>query len=137
MQKTRPILLVEDDQVDALTVKRILREVRIENHLEIVTDGEQALDYLRNADNPRPAFILLDLNMPRMDGIECLQILKNDDNLKSLPVIVITTSKGRHDIEDCFRLGVAGYMVKPIDNQKFVEIVTVINRYWTLSEVPS
>lgn len=136
MLNSRPILLIEDDQVDVLTIKRIMKEIRIENRLEVVADGEQALAYLRNPDNHRPAIILLDLNMPRMNGIDFIQVLKSDDALKMIPVIVITTSKGEPDIEDCFRLGVAGYMAKPVNYQKFVEIITVVVRYWSLSELP-
>ena len=141
MKNSPRILLVEDDEVDALTVRRILGEIAVGTRavgtrLDIVSDGEQALAFLRNPANPRPDIILLDLNMPRMNGIEFLEIAKSDDDLKMIPVVVVTTSKGGPDIEDSFRLGAAGYMAKPVDYQEFVEIVTLVDRYWTLSELP-
>lgn len=136
MKNSRRILLIEDDQVDALTVKRILGELNAGDRLDTVNDGEQALEFLQDAAQPRPSIILLDLNMPRMNGIEFLQIVKNDDSLKVIPVVVVTTSKGGQDIADSFELGVAGYMTKPVDYQKFVEIITTIDRYWSLSELP-
>ena len=136
MRNSRRILLIEDDQVDALTVKRILGELNAGDRLNIVSDGEQALEFLQDSAQPRPSIILLDLNMPRMNGIEFLQIVKNDDSLKVIPVVVVTTSKGGQDITDSFRLGVAGYMTKPVNYQKFVEIITTIDRYWSLSELP-
>jgi len=136
MKNSRRILLIEDDQVDALTVKRILRELSAGDRLDIVSDGEQALEFLKDPVQPRPSIILLDLNMPRMNGIEFLQIVKNEESLKMIPVVVVTTSKGGQDIADSFGLGVAGYMVKPVNYQKFVEIITTIDRYWSLSELP-
>ena len=136
MRNSESILLVEDDQVDALMVKRVLKEIKIGTRLDIVKDGEEALAFLRDPENGRPGIIVLDLNMPRMNGIEFLKIAKKDDNLKMIPVVVLTTSKGDQDKVDSFNLGVAGYMIKPVDYQKFVEIVTTIDRYWTLSELP-
>jgi CheY-like chemotaxis protein len=136
MRNSRRILLIEDDQVDTLTVKRILGELNAGDRLDIVSDGEQALEFLQDPAQPRPSIILLDLNMPRMNGIEFLRVVKNDDSLKVIPVVVVTTSKGGQDIADSFELGVAGYMTKPVDYQKFVEIITTIDRYWSLSELP-
>ncbi len=136
MRNSKPILLVEDDRVDAMTVKRALKELKITNKLDIVDDGEKALDFLRNSDNERPGIILLDLNMPRMNGIEFLQIAKKDDDLKKIPVVVLTTSKADEDKVASYNLGVAGYMIKPVDYSKFVEVVKTIDLYWTLSELP-
>lgn len=136
MRNARSILLVEDDQVDALTVKRVLQQIKVGNRLDIVKDGEEALTFLRDPANGKPGIILLDLNMPRMNGIEFLKIAKKDDNLKMIPVVVLTTSKGDQDKVDSFNLGVAGYMIKPVEYQKFLEILTTIDRYWTLSELP-
>jgi len=93
MKSLRTILLVEDDRVDAMTVKRAMKEINITNPLEIARDGEDALAYLRDERNERPCIILLDLNMPKMNGIEFLNILKQDPVLKRIPVIVLTTSK--------------------------------------------
>ncbi len=136
MRSSKPILLVEDDQVDAMTVKRALKEINVANRLEIVDDGEKALAFLQNSENERPGIILLDLNMPRMNGIEFLQIVKTDDSLQKIPVIVLTTSRADQDKIDSFKLGIAGYMVKPVDYRKFVEVVKTIDLYWTLSELP-
>lgn len=136
MRSSKPILLVEDDQVDAMTVKRALKEIKVTNRLDIVNDGEEALTFLKNSENKKPGIILLDLNMPKMNGIEFLQIAKKDESLKKIPVVVLTTSKGDQDKVDSFNLGVAGYMIKPVDYRKFVEVVRTIDLYWTLSELP-
>lgn len=129
-------MLVEDDQVDAMTVKRALKEIKVTNPVEIVENGEEALEYLQNDGNQKPGIILLDLNMPKMNGIEFLNVAKQDDNLKNIPVIVLTTSKEEQDKLDSFKLGVAGYMLKPVDYQQFVEVMKAIDLYWTLSELP-
>ena len=136
MRSSKPILLVEDDQVDAMTVKRALKEIRVTNRLDIVGNGEEALSFLRNPENEKPGIILLDLNMPKMNGIEFLKIAKKDKTLKRIPVVVLTTSKEEQDKVDSFDFGVAGYMLKPVDYTKFVEVVRTIDLYWTLSELP-
>jgi len=136
MKKQETILLVEDDTVDQLTVKRALRDINITNPLKITNNGEEALEYLRNEKNEIPGIILLDLNMPKMNGVEFLKIAKNDSRIKKIPVIVLTTSKEDRDRINTFDLGVAGYMVKPVAYRQFVEVIRTINLYWTLSELP-
>ncbi|MFH1118186.1 MAG: response regulator [Bacteroidota bacterium] len=136
MIKNKTILLVEDDTIDAMTVKRALKELNVLNPVDTVENGEEALEYLRNNKNELPGIILLDLNMPRMNGIEFLGIAKKDDNLKHIPVIVLTTSLEEIDRIDTFSLGVAGYMVKPVDYKQFVEVIKAIKLYWSLSELP-
>lgn len=136
MHTQKPILLVEDDQIDQKTIKRALEEIRVSNKLLIVNNGEEALTFLRNNDNPKPGIILLDLNMPRMNGIELLHILKQDNLLMQIPVVVLTTSEEERDKTESFKLSVAGYMAKPIDYVKFVDVMRSINQYWTLSEFP-
>ena len=136
MKDSRPILLVEDDIVDAMTVGRVFKDLKITNPLVHMTDGECALEYLKNNGNTQPCVILLDLNMPRMNGIEFLGIIKADEELRKIPVIVLTTSREEQDKIETFRLGVAGYMVKSIDYKKFVETMRVVDMYWTLSELP-
>ncbi len=136
MKSDKPVLLVEDDRVDAMTVERAFRDLHVTNPLNIVGNGEEALSYLRGPENVRPCVILLDLNMPRMNGIEFLKTIRHDADLRSLPVVVLTTSKEEQDKIESFNLGVAGYMVKPVDYQKFVEVVKTIDIYWTLSELP-
>ena len=133
----KPILLVEDDRVDAMTVKRALKDLKAMNELVHRVNGEQALEYLRNESNKKPCVILLDLNMPRMTGIEFLKIAKADEMLKKIPVIVLTTSEEEQDVVESFSLSVAGYIVKPVDYKKFVEAIRIIQLYWTLSELPN
>jgi len=136
MKSKKNILLVEDDRIDVMTVKRALKEINVTNKLDIVNNGEEAIEFLRDKNNDRPCIILLDLNMPRMNGIEFLRIAKQDDNIKRIPVVVLTTSKEEQDKVQSFDLGVAGYMAKPVDYQQFVEVIRTINLYWTLSELP-
>ncbi|MDY0091126.1 MAG: response regulator [Candidatus Vecturithrix sp.] len=136
MRSQKPILLVEDDHVDAMTVKRSLREINVVNQLLVAGNGEEGLQFLGNPDQEKPCIILLDLNMPKMNGIEFLQIVKNDARFKRIPVVVLTTSRNEQDRVESFNLGVAGYMVKPVDYQQFVDVVKTINLYWTLSEFP-
>jgi CheY-like chemotaxis protein len=136
MRTTKPILLVEDDQVDAMTVQRALKEIKVTNRLDIVGNGEEALTFLRDPGNEKPCIILLDLNMPRMNGIEFLRVAKQEPRLRRIPVVVLTTSREEQDKVDSFELGVAGYMVKPVGYQQFVETMKAIDLYWTLSELP-
>jgi CheY-like chemotaxis protein len=132
----KAILLVEDDQVDAMTVRRALNELHVTNQLDHMENGEDALRYLRDPNQNLPCIILLDLNMPIMNGIEFLQSVKADTNLKRLPVVVLTTSDEQKDKVETFELGVAGYMRKPVEYQQFVEIMRTIDAYWTISESP-
>ena len=132
----KPILLVEDDQVDVMTVKRALKEIKVTNPVVNLENGEAALKYLRDPKNEKPCIILLDLNMPIMNGIEFLQVMKHDDQLKRIPVIMLTTSEEQQDKIHSFDLGVAGYMAKPVDYRQFVEVMRTIDAYWTISEVP-
>jgi len=129
-------LLVEDDRIDAMTVKRALKDLKVTNQLVHTVNGEEALDYLRNESNKKPCVILLDLNMPKMNGIEFLKITKGEEGLKKIPVVVLTTSREEQDVTESFNLSVAGYIVKPVDYKRFVEAIRVLDLYWTLSELP-
>ena len=135
MRKDKPILLVEDDEIDQMTVKRALNDIHISNRLDIAGNGEEALEFLQDENNQKPGIILLDLNMPRMNGIEFLSVIKKDEILKRIPVIVLTTSVEEQDRVNSFDLGVSGYMHKPVDYSQFVEVVRTIDLYWTLSEL--
>lgn len=132
----KPILLVEDDQVDVMTVTRALKELHVTNPLVQKENGEEALAYLRDPANTMPCIILLDLNMPVMNGIEFLRVVKHDEVLKKTPVVVLTTSEEQQDKVNSFNFGVAGYMAKPVDYRQFVEVMRSINTYWTISEMP-
>ena len=136
MKNTKPILLVEDDLVDAMTVERAFSELGIDNRLVHLTDGRKAVNYLEDGKNEKPFFILLDLNMPNVNGLEFLKIVKTQDSLKKIPVIVLTTSAQQQDIHRSFKLGAAGYMLKNLNYVDFVETIKTVNLYWNLSELP-
>ena len=133
---SKPILLVEDDKIDAMTVKRALKDLKVRNELVHRLDGRQAIEYLQDPANARPCVILLDLNMPRMNGVDFLKRVKPDEKLRRIPVVVLTTSRQEQDVVESFDLGVAGYIVKPATYNKFVEAIRTLDLYWTLSEVP-
>ena len=137
MRNLHPILLVEDDSVDVMTVKRAFKDLKVINQLVCTGNGEEALQYLKTESNEKPCIIILDLNMPKMNGIEFLKIAKADEALRNIPVVVLTTSKTVQDVVESFKLGAAGYMVKSVDYRKFVVTVRTIDLYWTLSELPN
>lgn len=132
----KPILLIEDDHVDVMTIRRALKEIEVANSLVTLENGEMALSYLRDPASERPCIIFLDLNMPIMNGHEFLREVKSDPVLKAIPVIVLTTSDEQQDKASSFNLGVAGYMAKPVDYRRFVEMMRSIDLYWTVSEMP-
>jgi CheY-like chemotaxis protein len=136
MKNLRPILLVEDDIIDQMAVKRSIRELDAKNSLIIKENGEEALVYLRQKENEKPMFVLLDLNMPKMGGLELLKILKEDPELKSIPIIILTTSKEDQDRIASFKQSVAGYIVKPVDYEQFRQTLKLIHDYWSNSESP-
>ena len=131
----KTILIVEDDQVDVMTIKRAFKQVEAENHLHIESNGEEALRYL-NEVKELPGLIILDLNMPKMNGIEFLNILRSNPKFKHLPVVVLTTSKEQQDKISTFNLNISGYMIKPVDFNQFKDMVKTIHHYWELSELP-
>lgn len=142
IKKGVPILVVEDDEVDLGDILRAFKKNRITNPVYVASNGEEALAFLRHEgqysdreDNTLPGIILLDINMPIMNGIEFLRIIKADNEFKKIPVIVLTTSKEDNDRLESFRLSVAGYIIKPVDFEKFVEAVKTFELYWTLSEM--
>jgi len=140
-ERTIDILLVEDDSVDVMNVQRAFRKNNINNPLHIARNGIEALDMLRGNDghkklNPLPKIILLDINMPKMNGIELLREIRNDEELRSISVFIMTTSNDDHDKFQAYHMNVAGYIVKPISFEKFVHAVSVLNNYWKLCEQP-
>lgn len=137
MDKQLKILLVEDDEVDVMNVKRAFDKARIQNPLHVAKDGVEALELLKDDGfSKERLLLLLDINMPRMNGIELLREIRKNDKLHSLPVVVLTTSDDERDKFDAYDLNVAGYLLKPVTFPKFVEILDVLNRYWTLVEWP-
>lgn len=131
------IILIEDDTVDVMNVRRAFERGKITNPLWVAGDGVEGLELLRSGEIPRDRrLILLDLNMPRMNGIEFLRELRADAALRATPVVVLTTSNDDRDKVDAFNLNVAGYLLKPVTFLSFVELMTALNRYWTLVEMP-
>lgn len=133
----KPILIVEDDDVDVMTMQRAFKEIHVPNPVVRQENGELAIEYLRDRRNATPCIILLDLNMPVMNGIEFLEVVKRDDDLRRIPVVVVTTSKEQEDKVNSFNFSVAGYMEKPVDYRRFVDVVRSIDVYWSLSELPA
>jgi len=131
------ILLVDDDEVDVMTVRRAFTKANIVNKLFVASDGIQALDMLRNNGVPDSRrIVLLDLNMPRMNGIEFLREVRADRALHALTVVVLTTSNEDRDRVEAYQLTVAGYLLKPVTFQAFAEVMATLNKYWTLMEMP-
>jgi len=131
------ILLVEDDEVDVMNVRRAFERNNVSNPLFVAGNGIEALEILRNGTVPRERrLILLDLNMPRMNGIEFLHELRSDPDLSATPVVVLTTSNDDQDKIDAYNLNVAGYLLKPVTFSSFCERMTALNKYWTLVEMP-
>ena len=136
MKPHYPILLVEDDKIDQKTVQKSFHDLNIVNPLTITQNGKEALELLKDSKKKCPCLVLLDLRMPVMSGLEFLKEVKQDEVLKLIPVVVLTTSKEDIDLKESFALGAAGYMVKPVDYKKFLEVVRTIHLYWILSLTP-
>ncbi len=137
MERINPvvILLVEDDPGDQKLVKVSLKRQRIANELHVVSSGEEALDFLHrrgkySAGVPRPDLILLDLNMPGMGGKEFLRRIKSEPSLKTIPVVILTTSDSEEDIIDSYHLQAAGYVKKPVDLENFKHVMNEVGEYW-------
>lgn len=128
------ILLVEDSPSDTELTVEALREAKVRNHLSLVEDGVQAMDFLRRRGRfsraPRPDLIMLDLNLPRKDGREVLAEIKNDPELKAIPVVILTTSKAEQDVLRAYNLHANCYITKPVDFQQFLQVVRSIESFW-------
>ena len=139
------VLYADDDPEDRLLIKDAWKESRLANELHFVEDGEELLDYLHRrgkysglAGKPLPGMILLDLNMPRMDGREALQHIKADPRLRLIPTVVLTTSKAEEDIFRAYNLGVNSFIVKPVTFQSLVDLTLAFSRYWfEIVELPA
>lgn len=135
--KTLNILLVDDDSVDVMNVQRAFKKGHVRSHLFIATDGHEALKMLRDGSLPtQNRLILLDLNMPRMNGLEFLRALRADPELCHTPVVVLTTSNDDRDRTQSYAHHVAGYLVKPVQSPAFVELMAALDAYWTRVELP-
>lgn len=136
------ILLVEDNPGDVRLTMEALREGKVRNHLHVARDGVEALAFLRRegefAASPRPDFILLDLNLPRMDGREVLQVVKADPSLRFIPVVVLTSSQAEKDILQAYDLHANCYVTKPVDFEQFIHVVRSIEEFWfTIVKLPA
>lgn len=131
------ILLVDDDEIDVMTVKRAFSRANITNKIYVASDGIEALNMLRSDGiPPGRRLVLLDLNMPRMSGIELLREIRADPVLHALTVVVLTTSNEDRDRVEAFQLNVAGYLLKPVTFHAFADVMSTLNKYWTLMEMP-
>lgn len=140
-EKLVTILLVEDDSVDVINVQRAFKKNNIQNPLSIAKNGIEALNMLRGENGckkiePQPQVILLDLNMPQMNGLEFLKEIRQDTQLRAISVFVMTTSNEDNDRMDAYHLNVAGYILKPVSFEKFVSAVSILDSYWKLCEQP-
>lgn len=136
------ILLAEDSATDVLLAEEALEHAKMRNNLHVVKDGVEAMAFLRKenkyADAPRPDLILLDLNMPRKDGREVLTEVKSDDDLKSIPIVVLTTSQAQEDVLKAYGLHANCYISKPVDFEQFTNVVQAIDQFWfTIVTLPT
>lgn len=130
------LFIVDDDDIDAIALERALRKLRLLNTVQRARDGQEALDLLRAGAISTPYIILLDLNMPRMNGLEFLQALRADPTLTHSVVFVLTTSKSDEDLVSAYRKHVAGYVLKQHMDRDFLEVIGLIEHYWRLVELP-
>jgi CheY-like chemotaxis protein len=132
--KVIDVLLVEDDPGDVLMTREAFEDNKVANRLQVVSDGVSALAFLRkegeHADAPTPDLVLLDLNLPRMDGREVLEAMKNDAALRSIPVVVLTTSEAEEDVVRSYSLHANAYVTKPVDFDRFIEVVRQIDEFF-------
>ncbi len=134
MRELEKILLIEDDEVDALAVKRALDKLLIKKKLIHTMNGEEAVTYILDKSISNPSIILLDLNMPIMNGLEFLEERKKSLEFSRIPTVVLTTSNYDVDLQMAYDLGASGFMVKPIDFDEFINMMSVIMAYWSQSE---
>ncbi len=135
------ILLVEDNEGDILLTLEAFKEIKVKNSIAVVKDGEEAIGFLKKqgqyAGSQLPHLILLDINMPKLNGIEVLEFIKKDDNLKKIPVIILTTSSSESDISECYEKAANCYITKPIDFGKFLTVIEAIETFWlTIAQLP-
>lgn len=142
MNNHTEIIIVEDNLSDADLILRVLRKNRLANSIIHLKDGQEAIDYFSSDDNflgdqtTRPQIIFLDLKMPKVNGIEVLRQIKSDEKTKTIPVVILTSSKEDPDIAECYQLGVNSYVVKPVAFEDFVKAVTQIGLYWLMVNEP-
>lgn len=128
------VLLIEDDTIEVMKLNRTITKLKLNHKIVIANNGEEALNTL-NVKNFLPDIILLDLNMPKMNGIEFLSILKSDENLRHIPAIILTTSKNQKDLLECYKIGIAGYVLKPLKYEDYILKIQNLLDYWSCNEL--
>jgi CheY-like chemotaxis protein len=128
------ILLIEDDNIEVMKLQRTVAKLALNHKITEAKNGEQALEILRSGQS-LPDIVLLDLNMPRMSGIEFLQILKEDSSLQYLPTVILTTSENRADLLECYKIGIAGYIIKPLKYEDYQNKLEKVLAYWNVNEL--
>jgi CheY-like chemotaxis protein len=142
MNALKNILLVEDDLKDVKLTLKALTEYALVNNVVVVNDGEEALDYLyckgkyKNRPSDKPVVVLLDLKLPKVNGLEVLHQIKTDQHLKTIPVVVLTSSREERDLDECYKLGVNAFVVKPVDFSEFMNAVKYLGVFWILTNEP-
>ena len=136
MTKSLNILLIEDDAIEVMKFNRVLKTLGLNHKIIEANNGEEALSILKDKEII-PDIIILDLNMPKINGIEFLGILKNDEYLKYIPAIILTTSNNHRDVLECYKIGIAGYVLKPLKYEDYVERVRKMLEYWSTNELIS
>lgn len=134
MEKKLKILLVEDNLIEIMKMKRTISLLKLNHTIHEAKNGEEALNFLEDRSNI-PDIILLDLNMPKISGIEFLKIIKADDDLKHIPTIILTTSSNQKDLLECYRTGMSGYVLKPLKYEDYVKKIEVVLSYWSVNEL--
>lgn len=128
------VLLIEDDTIEVMKLNRTVSKLQLNHKIVTANNGEEALEIL-NIKGFLPDIILLDLNMPKMNGIEFLSILKNDENLRHIPAIILTTSKNQKDLLECYKIGIAGYVLKPLKYEDYIDKIQNLLDYWSCNEL--
>jgi CheY-like chemotaxis protein len=134
MKKQLNVLLVEDNLIEVMKMRRTVSLLDLKHNIIVANNGEDALQHLEDK-SKFPDLILLDLNMPKVGGIEFLAILKNNDDIKHIPTVILTTSDNQKDLEECYRLGVSGYVLKPLKYDDYVEKIKNVLSYWSMNEL--
>ncbi|MBT8276740.1 MAG: response regulator [Bacteroidia bacterium] len=127
-------MLIEDDQIEVMKLMRAIKKIGGEHHFVEAKNGENALELLSHQENI-PDLIFLDLNMPRLNGLEFLKILKSDEILRYIPIVILTTSSNRKDVLECYKIGVAGYILKPLKYDEYVNKINKTLDYWSSNEL--
>ena len=134
MSNTLKILLIEDDAIEVMKMQRVLSTYKLHHQIVEANNGEEALDFLSKVES-LPDIILLDLNMPKINGIEFLEALKKDDKIWHIPTIILTRSNNQEDLKSCYKLGVAGYVLKPLKYEEYTKKILSLFDYWSINEL--